>query len=88
MKIVQVKDIPVRYANTTYQPGSSFEMEDEHVNEKLVKVMSDVENALKTIEEMTVAELEAYALEKEIDISECANKAEKLAKIKEIESGE
>lgn len=88
MKNVKVKNVPVRYNNVTYQPGSSFEMEDDHVLDALVTVLGDVEKVPKTIDDMTVTELEAYASEKDIDLSGCSNKAEKLAKIKEVESGE
>lgn len=44
------------------------------------------EQALETdLDKMTVAELEAYAKEKGIDLTGCNNKADKLAKIKESE---
>ena len=39
----------------------------------------------KDLDGMTVAELEAYAKEKGIDLGGCTNKAEKLARIKESE---
>lgn len=43
------------------------------------------EQALETdLDKMTVAELEAYAKEKGIDLTGCSNKAEKLEKIKAI----
>lgn len=35
------------------------------------------------LDKMKVEELEAFAKDKGIDLSDCANKAEKLAKIKE-----
>ena len=38
----------------------------------------------KDLDKMTVAELEALAKEKGIDLSDCNNKGEKLAKIKEF----
>ncbi len=37
-----------------------------------------------SLDEMTVAELEALAKEKGIDLKDCNNKGEKLAKIKEF----
>lgn len=90
--IVQVKDIPVRYDNVTHKVGAELEIEDKYFNEALFVYIADSEaptgNAVKTLDEMTTAELEAYASEKEIDLSGCANKGEKLAKIKEFESGE
>lgn len=42
----------------------------------------DTEKEIK-LDEMTVAQLEAYAKEKNIDLSDCSNKVEKLLKIKE-----
>ena len=39
----------------------------------------------KSLDEMTVPELEAYAKEKGIDLGCCTNKAEKLARIKAAE---
>lgn len=39
----------------------------------------------KSLDEMTVPELEAYAKEKGIDLGGCTNKAEKLARIKAAE---
>ena len=38
----------------------------------------------KDIDKMTVAELEAFAKEKGIDLSDCERKSDKLAKIKEF----
>lgn len=36
---VEVLDIPVRYGDTTYQPGETFKMKKEHIDEKLVKII-------------------------------------------------
>ncbi|WP_438312230.1 hypothetical protein [Sporosarcina sp. FA9] len=81
MKIVQVKDIPVRYESITYQPGSSFEMEEKYVNESLVIVTGDVEVIQKTIEEMTIAELKDYAASHEIDLGDAKKRDEILEAI-------
>ena len=45
-----------------------------------------VEEKVKGLDNLTVAELEAYAKEKGIDLKDCGNKADKLARIKEAES--
>jgi len=42
----------------------------------------------KPLDKMTVPELEAYAVEKGIDLSECKNKEEKLERIMSVEGGE
>lgn len=86
MKIVEVLNVPVRYGNTTYQPGSSFEMEENHVNENLVIVVGEVEKAPKQIEDYTVAELKAYADEKEIDLGEAKKRDELLEVILTFEA--
>lgn len=44
-------------------------------------------SAPKTLDQMTVAELEAYAAEHEIDLTDLKTKADKLARIKEVEAG-
>lgn len=48
MKQVKVLKVPVRYKGVTHAPGTSFEMEDEHVNESLVKVTGEVSEISKT----------------------------------------
>lgn len=53
---------------------------------KRVMVESSIEP--KPIEKMTVAELDTYAAEKSIDLSECKNKEEKLERIMAFEGGE
>jgi hypothetical protein len=45
-------------------------------------------NEEKSLDSMTVSELEAFAAKRGIDLSDCQNKAEKLAKIKlSVEGG-
>lgn len=84
MKNVKVLDIPVRYKGVTHAPGSSFEMEDEHVNESIVEVTGDV--APKSIDEMTVPELKKYATENNIDLGEAKKRDEFLKAIQDFES--
>ncbi|GIN37801.1 hypothetical protein [Heyndrickxia oleronia] len=78
MKIVEVINIPVRYNGITYQPGESFEMQDEHVIETLVEVTGEVEKVPKALEEMTIPELKDYAAEHGIDLGEAKKKEEIL----------
>lgn len=70
MKKVEVINVPIRYNGVTYKREESFEMEDVHVIETLVKVIGEVENTPKSVEEMTVPELKQYATENEIDLGE------------------
>ncbi|MEK3886534.1 hypothetical protein [Bacillus sp. FSL K6-3431] len=88
MKIVQVIDISVRYNGVTYRTGEFFEMEDEHVNETLVKITGEVEQAPKSIEEMTVPELKEYAAENDIDFKDAKKKEEILEAIRNFENDE
>lgn len=88
MKKVEVKDIPVRYNGTTYQPGESFEMASEHVLENLVNVLGDVEVEKKPISEMTLQELKDYAAEFEIDLGEAKKKDEVFEIVQAFENGE
>lgn len=86
MKIVKVKEIPVRYNGTTYQPGEPFEMETDHVNEALVKVLGDVEKPPKEVKDMTIAEMKEYAAENDIDLGDAKLHAEILAEIERVET--
>lgn len=85
MKIVEVKNIPVRYNGTTYQPGASFEMEADHVIESLVEVTGEVEKAPKEIGEMTIAELRDYAAENNVDLGDAKKRDELLEVIQAAE---
>lgn len=80
MKKVEVINVPVRYNGVTYKQGESFEMEDKHVTETLLKVTGDVKKVPITVDEMTVPELKKYAKEKEIDLGE-AKKQEEILEI-------
>lgn len=73
---VKVKNIPVRYNKTTYTEGEEFEIKDEHIAgiESFVEVIVG-----KSIEDMTVAELKAYAASAGVDLGEAAKKPDILA---------
>lgn len=88
MKQVEVLKVPVRYKGVTHTPGASFEMEDEHVNESLVKVTGEVEKSPKTVEEMTVPELKDYAAEKTIDLGDAKKRDDILEVIQAFEKKE
>lgn len=57
----------------------------ERERDELLRVgyTEEKESGTISIDDMTVAQLEAYAKEHNIDLSECKNKAEKTQKIKE-----
>lgn len=82
---VKVKNIPVRYNKTTYTAGAEFEVKDEHLTgiESFVEVIEG-----KRIEDMTVAELKAYAASAGIDLGEAAKKPDILAIILEAQKQE
>lgn len=86
MKMVEVIAVPVRYGGNTYPQGAQFEMQDGHVNEKLVKVIGDV--ASNPFEGMTVDELKAYAKERGIDIGKSSSEASIIKKIQDAQKAE
>ena len=86
MPKVIVKNIPVRYEGTTYQPGEEFDMKAEHVNKNIVEVTGEVEQKPKTIEDMTVAELKDYATNNEIDLGEAKKRDDILEAIQSFEN--
>lgn len=93
MKQVEVLKIPVRYNGQTYPKGTSFEMEDDHVNEKLVKVVGDVaqqqsETTDSPFEGMSVDELKAYAEERNIDVGNATTEKGIIKKIEEAQKAE
>lgn len=88
MKIAKVKDIPVRYKGETHQPGTSFEMEADHVNEDIVEVIGEVEKAPKEIGDMVIAELKDYAAENKIDLKGASKRDDILAVIQAAEAKE
>lgn len=86
MKKVEVINVPVRYNGVTYKREESFEMEDKHVIETLVRVTGDVKKVPKAVDEMTVPELKKYAKEKEIDLGEAKKQEEILEAIQAYEA--
>jgi len=86
--------------NHPYKPGDTFPREGKEVTaERLAELAGDknkqgcpliVAEAAegKSIDKMTIAELQAYAKEKEIDLAGATAKADILAKIKEAEAAE
>ncbi|MER2000106.1 MAG: hypothetical protein ABS882_10035 [Lysinibacillus sp.] len=90
MKLVEVLKVPVRYENKTYPRGEQFEMEEDHVNENLVKVLGDVakkqsETPDNPFEGMTLEELKAHAEQKGIDIGKATTEEGIIKKIEEAE---
>lgn len=85
--LVWDKDIDKPLAKFT---DGAFETDSAEAAEKLkalgYECVSEPEAAAKkTVDEMTIEELKAYAAEKGIDISGLTVKADILAKIKEVE---
>lgn len=61
------------------------ETDNKHKIDYLMSIgYTEVKEEEKDLDKMTVAELEAFAKEKGIDLSGCNNKGEKLTKIKEL----
>lgn len=88
MPKVKVKNIPVRYEGTTYQPGEEFSMKAEHVIDSLVEVTEEDAIEPKTVEEMTITELKEYAAENDIDLGDAKKKDDILAAIQQNEQGQ
>lgn len=90
MKLVEVIEIPVRYNGVRYLKGESFEMEDEHVNEKIVKVIGDVTPEKADVinnqfEAMSINELKEYAGQHNIDIGKASTEEGIIKKIQEAQ---
>lgn len=61
------------------------ETDNKHKIDHLMSIgYTEVKEEEKDLDKMTVPQLEAFAKEKDIDLSDCSNKSEKLAKIKEF----
>lgn len=88
MKIVEVIKVPVRYNGETYTKGDSFEMEDEHVNEELVKVTGEVKIEDNPFEGMSLDELKAYAEENNIDLGKASTEEGIIKKIEDAQKTE
>ncbi len=74
--LVKVKNIPVRYHKTTHTAGTEFEINDEHLDgiKSFVEIVEG-----RSIENMTTAELKAYAISVGIELGEAVKKADILA---------
>lgn len=88
MKTVEVIKVPVRYKGTTYSKGESFEMEDDHVNGELVKVIGDIKKEESPFDGMSVDELKAYAEQHNIDIGNATTEKGIIKKIEEAQKTE
>lgn len=93
MKLVEVIDIPVRYNDERYFKGESFEMEDDHVNEKIVKVIGDATPKKSDVldnqfEAMSIDELKEYAEQHNIDIGKASTEEGIIKKIQEVQKAE
>ena len=93
MKLVEVLKVPVRYEGKTYPRGEQFEMEEDHVNENLVKVLGDVakkqtDTIDNPLEGMTLEELKAHAEQKGIDIGKATTEEGIIKKIEEAQKAE
>lgn len=93
MKLVEVLKVPVRYEGITYSRAAQFEMQNEHVNEKLVKVIGDIaakqtDSLDGPFEGMSIDELKAYAEERKIDIGKAASEEGIIKKIEEAQKAE
>lgn len=86
MKMVEVIAVPVRYGGNTYPQGAQFEMQTEHVNEKLVKIIGEVPS--NPFDGMTVDELKAYAELRQIDIGKATTEEGIIKKIEEAQKAE
>lgn len=88
MKLVEVLKVPVRYKGETYAKGSSFEMEDDHVNEELVKVTGEMKKEDNPFDGMSIDELKAYAADQNIDLGKASTEEGIIKKIEEAQKTE
>lgn len=87
--IVSVKETPIRHNGTVYRAGDEFEINKAGYDrlEPYVDVVEDDEEAEVAIEDMTGAQLKAYAKSNNIDLGEATRKPDILAKIQEAQGG-
>lgn len=88
MKLVEVLKVPVRYKGETYKKGDSFEMDDDHVNEELVKVTGEVKKEDNPFDGMSIDELKAYAEQQNIDLGKASTEEGIIKKIEEAQKTE
>lgn len=82
---VQVNDIPIRHNGETFAAGDVFDLTDsehEGLAPHVTVVEADSESELKHVDDMTVAELKAFAVQAGIDLGEATKKDDILAAIK------
>lgn len=74
-----------KYVMISHYGNEIKEVDSERKRDELKSLgYREFEPKEKDLDKMTVAELEAFAKEKGIDLSDCDKKGEKLAKIKEF----
>lgn len=61
-----------------------IETENERKKERLLDLGYKLDKKEKSLDDMKISELEAFAKENNIDLKDCENKIEKLNKIKEM----
>ncbi|WP_138496340.1 hypothetical protein [Paenibacillus pinistramenti] len=86
--IVEVNNIPIEHDGTLYEKGASFSLpadQHERLKDYVTVLEENDELADKSVEDMTVAELKAYAAEHQIDLGDAAKKEDILAKIKAVQ---
>ncbi|MEK3974739.1 hypothetical protein [Psychrobacillus sp. FSL K6-1267] len=88
MKLVEVLKVPVRYKGETYKKGDSFEMDDDHFNEELVKVTGEVKQEDNPFDGMSIDELKVYAEQQNIDIGNATTEKGIIKKIEEAHKTE
>ena len=77
--IVQVKEISIRHNGIRYVKGEDFEIERaQHERIKNHVTVVDDRDPVKSVDEMTVAELKKYAAENEFDLGDASKKDEIL----------
>lgn len=74
-----------KYVMISHYGNEIKEVDSERKRDELKSLgYCEFEPKEKDLDKMTVSQLEAFAKEKDIDLSNCSNKSEKLAKIKEF----
>ena len=72
-----------KYVMRSYYGNEIKEVDSERKRDELIELgFTEIKPEAPSLNDMTVAELEAFAKEKGINLSDCKNKFEKLEKIK------
>ncbi|WP_438435412.1 DUF7210 family protein [Gorillibacterium sp. sgz500922] len=84
---VQVNEIPIEHDGTLYEKGASFSLTADQYDrlKDHVTVLDEADEtpaADKAVDDMTVAELKAYAKAQGIDLGDATKKEEILAAVK------